>query len=80
MKKFGIYMLRFAWMVALFAATMWTMYVTAVTLGDAMPDGTPTWVRFVVGVPCIFFAPLCVEFLLIAITRRIDRRHLLGIH
>ena len=80
MKKFGIYVLRFVWMAALFAATMWTMYVTAVTLGTAIPDGTPTWVRFVICVPCLFAAPLCVELLIIAISRRIDRRHLLGIH
>ena len=74
MKKFGIYMLRFAWIIIVFVATMWTMYVTAVTLGTAIPDGTNVWVRLAIGVPCIFMAPLCVELILIIISRRIDRR------
>ena len=80
MKKIGIYMLRFAWMVIVFAATAWTMCVTAVTLGTAIPDGTNVWVRLAIGVPCIFIAPLCVELMLIAISRRIDRHGWLGIH
>ncbi len=80
MKKFGIYMLRFAWITLMFAATMWTMYVTAVLLGTAMPEGTNAWVRLAVGVPCIFTAPLCVELTIIAISRRLDRHGWLGIH
>lgn len=80
MKKFGIYILRFAWMVIVFAATMWTMYVTAVTIGTSMSEGTNVWVRFAIGVPCIFMAPVCVELMLIAISRRLDRKGWLGIH
>ena len=80
MKKFAIYLLRFAWMVVVFAATMWTMYVTAVTLGTAMPEGTNVWVRFVISVPCIFVAPVCVELMLISISRRLDRKGWLDIH
>lgn len=80
MKKFGIYMLRFAWMVIVFAATMWTMYVTAVTLGTAMPEELSVYARIAIGVPCMGAAPICVELMLIAISRRLDRKGWLGIH
>ena len=73
-------MLRVVWMVIVFSTTMFTMYVTAVTLGTAMPEGTNVWVRFAIGVPCIFMAPLCVELMLIVISRRLDRHGWLGIH
>lgn len=80
MKKIGIYALRFAWALIVFAVTMWTWYVTAVMLGIAIPDGTNMWVRLAIGLPCFIAVPVCVELMLIAISRRIDRHGWLGIH
>ena len=80
MKKFGIYTLRTAWVAVVFVATVWTMFITSMLLSDAIPSDTNAWVRMAIGVPCIIVAPVCVELLLIAISRRLDRHHLLGIH
>ena len=71
--KVAIIVARVAWIAMGFAITFYTMYVVAVVLGVCIPEGTSTWVRFVIGVPCIFIAPLCVELLYIAISKRIDR-------
>lgn len=80
--KVAIKMVRFLWMVSGFSITFYAMYLTAVTLTNAIPDGTPTWARLAIGLPCIFVAPLSVEFLYIEISRRLDRltgHRLLGI-
>ena len=71
--KVAIIVARVVWIAMGFAITLYTMYVVAVVLGVCIPEGTSTWVRFVIGVPCIFIAPLCVELLYIAISKRIDR-------
>ena len=71
--KVAVIVARVVWIAMGFAITLYTMYVVAVVLGVCIPEGTSTWVRFVIGVPCIFIAPLCVELLYIAISKRIDR-------
>jgi hypothetical protein len=71
--KVAIIVARVVWMAVGLGVTLYTMYVTAVVLGVCMPEGTSTWVRFVIGLPCIIIAPLCVELLYIAISKRIDR-------
>ena len=71
--KVAIIVARVVWIAIGFAITFYTMYVVAVVLGVCIPEGTSTWVRFVIGVPCIFIAPLCVELLYIAISRKVDR-------
>jgi cytochrome c biogenesis protein CcdA len=71
--KVVIIVARVVWIAMGFAITFYTMYVVAVVLGVCIPEGTSTWVRFVIGVPCIFIAPLCVELLYIAISRKVDR-------
>ena len=71
--KVAIIVARVVWIAMGFAITLYTMYVVAVVLGVCIPEGTSTWVRFVIGVPCIVVIPLCVELLYIAISKRIDR-------
>ena len=70
--KDAIGMVRFLWMVAGFAITFYAMYVTAVTLGVCIPDGTSVWVRLAIGMPCMFVAPVSVEFLYIYLSKRLD--------
>ena len=71
--KVAIKMVVVLWMAVGFAITLYAMYVTAVVLGEYIPDGTPVWVRLVICVPSLLFAPLSVEVLYIEISRRIDR-------
>jgi hypothetical protein len=81
--KAALIILRVSWGVVLFGITMWVLFQTASLLSDAIPAGTSGWVRFAIGVPCIFVAPVSVELLLITISRRLDRmtnHRLLNIH
>jgi cytochrome c biogenesis protein CcdA len=71
--KVAIIVARVVWIAMGFAITFYTMYVVAVVLGVCIPEGTSTWVRFVIGVPCIVVIPLCVELLYIAVSRKVDR-------
>jgi NADH:ubiquinone oxidoreductase subunit 6 (subunit J) len=78
MKKFAINVLCVLWMVVVFAAAIFTMYVTAVMLDQAMPEDVSIWVRFAIGVPCIFVTSVCVELMLLAIGHWLDRKGWLG--
>lgn len=81
--KAALIILRVSWGVVLFGIIMWVLFQTASLLNDAIPAGTSGWVRFTIGVPFIFVAPVSVELLLITISRRLDRmtnHRLLNIH
>ena len=72
--KSALFITRCVWAVVVLAITLCAMFVTSYVLGECIPDGTPLWVRLTIGLPCIFAAPICVELLLIAISRWVDRK------